>query len=637
MQAHESRYAHKLRSLRGELDLAYKQSSVHSEKHLERIKELESSAKTEQSRDASAIEQRYAAKIKSLREELEKAYKQSTVHSEKHLERIRFLEAELAKLQNAGGESKPASTERPHELSHAEGDLAGGVAKFAGSEKWYKQPAITPVSIKRDLEKAEQKKRDRALVREIREIYEKRYGVIGNRSQSQLEQEADLTPRVSSLHDQQHKLRAIKQRLERGMAGMASQESQTAAFPSAAEAQLTSSGGSHKRSRSDAYQRGREVEGDKGTKVIEVESNVDLGEALANYEKEMKEDYGTQHSRASGLGQDIASTNALKAKAVAAREREVHEGVKLVNDEVPRLIPTELPGAGDIVPATQREPTIDWAEPPMYKIVAYDAGNDMMSTATTTSNFTGAESAISISDAMKDLYAPAKFLPHFAGLQGEGYQVVYGAKDLVVLRKLKELQGGGRQQESPVKQEPGIEDHGVITSQSPNVESQKNDANNITKTASSTVNPIDGTAGVHSAPSSESKAREAVEESDVEYYNVSDRAQSGHVEIEDAYPQPVRDPLSDHANYDTNGDDWEIKHYPRVKREEYPVFTGTRRKWRPISRKQKKKGKRAVWWMVKVGAGAAGVAYLVGAAAEKGRSNERLVQQKREERESRWR
>ena len=572
------------------------------EKKLEKANQMLESEVQEQKFRMQAHENRYAHKIRALRQELEMAYKQSTVHSDKHLERIRYLEAELQKAMGAGGDMKKAgaAVEDGGARSQAEGDLARGVTK------WYQQAASTGFvsgsksNLQKEMEKAEQKKRDRQLVKEIREIYEKRYGVI----------------------DTQHQQLA-KEKEEK-----------------VAEAKIV-----------------------KAPQVVEVESDVDLGEALAKYEKD-EQPYRT---RQDGLERELQ-----------AREREVNEGVKLVDDKVPKLIPTELaatkpPTTAADNAAAEIQHGVQWAEPPLYKVLAYDSGNNILSTATTTSNFTGTETPISIPEALGQLYNPASFVSSFAELQREGYQIIYGAKDLLVFRKVKEEAAvaeveGVRAEEGRV----GLEDHGLAAGEghpdhwaaSPGWMDFAERYGKEKENEKSEVNPIDGTSSASktevetepsrgesgSATGSVKSASDLLlellpAESKAESWKANDLITTSYQDLLSAESKAANDPTTssyhDHllAN-DFHDSGIHYRHYPRVKREEYPVFTGTKRKWnrerserskrsekheRQERRKAYKEFKRArgsvVRTMLGFGVGGAGVMYFVGAAAEKRRKD----------------
>jgi hypothetical protein len=263
---------------------------------------------------------------------------------------------------------------------------------------------------------------------------------------------------------------------------------------------------------------------------------------------------------------------------------------------------------------------VQWAIPPLYKVLAYDSGNDMMSTATTTSNFTGTETPISIPEALSQLYAPARFVGAFAELQHEGYQVIYGTKDLLVFRRVAKPSAASVEQATPA-----LADHGLVAGQNHpdhwNVDSAVKpvDSKMSNESASTGVNPIDGTSRMQA-----------------DYMNkiIAKAAQQNNPDS----TSPAKSVLPDESDnvFDTETD-W--RHYPRVKREEYPVFTGTRRKWRQSRRsedatstqhkferreqREQRRRRRAVW-RTAIGTGivGAGVAYFVGAAAEKSRKGD---------------
>ena len=94
--------------------------------------------------------------------------------------------------------------------------------------------------------------------------------------------------------------------------------------------------------------------------------------------------------------------------------------------------------------------TIQWAEPALYKILAYDSGNDTVTVVTTPSTFTEDEGPLSISRALSQLYRPARFVPHFATLQSEGYQVISATKDLLVFRKIAQPPTAKQPTEEPL-------------------------------------------------------------------------------------------------------------------------------------------------------------------------------------------
>lgn len=79
---------------------------------------------------------------------------------------------------------------------------------------------------------------------------------------------------------------------------------------------------------------------------------------------------------------------------------------------------------------------IKWAEPPLYKVVAYDVSKDAISIMTTSSNVSDGETPISVSNAIDMLEHAGRFIPHLASLQNDGFQVLHARRDFLILRKV---------------------------------------------------------------------------------------------------------------------------------------------------------------------------------------------------------
>ncbi|KAK4548209.1 hypothetical protein LTR36_010078 [Oleoguttula mirabilis] len=623
---------------------------------------LESEVKEQKFR-MQAHEDRYAHKIRSLRHELEIAYKQSAVHSEKHVERIRYLEAELNKATKAvGGSSaieqpaavqtstKTESEEAALKAMQGEGDFCLNVTKYARADghKWYKHPAVQPNSeaSQAEVEKSAQKARDQALVRTVREIYEKAYGVI---DAAHRQHEAS-SPAVAAVD--------------------------TNPF---------------------SPQR-------RPAQVVEVESDIDLGEALAEHEKQQA--YGF---RTDDLASELAANEKLAREAeMAVREREAHEAqslaapehtqkvtkyvgkkpkkswvegegatevarplpaAKLVRDAAPEPVSAELASrpTADVEKTTANVNSgVQWEEPPVYKVLAYDPGNDKLTIASTTSNFTGSESPKSIPQALSQLYQPARFVPHFAELQQDGYQVIYGTRDLLVFKKVRK----NPELSTPVMEsaaelpEASMVDHGLIK---PMENAMAEDAANFyehykpapkvydptsiengklmpyenamaqeaahayDKARAAIINPIDGTTRSQQAMNQVSTGNFASPTGFVNHdpLFLADAKEDG--ESAKKTTAPPADRITDGRSI-TQDEAVDYVHYPRVHRQE-PVFSATNRKWSDRhERHQRQRGHKshqgrrnagAVKWALSVGVGAAALTYGIGVAAEAARREER--------------
>lgn len=210
MSEQQDRSAGKIRSLRGELETAYKQSSVHADAFRDRIltleKELSVAQNTANDVSVKAIRERYSEKIRGLKSELDIAYKQSSVHADEFTQRIKTLEAELSHLTHIAGGASPKITPRQNSTSgrssqvdsvratkqlsdktpsksnattvQGEGDFSPDVVKYADSDKWYKQSSPPPQPTAEQIAKAQQKLHDEDLVKEVKCIYENAYGTI---------------------------------------------------------------------------------------------------------------------------------------------------------------------------------------------------------------------------------------------------------------------------------------------------------------------------------------------------------------------------------------------------------------------------------------------------------------------------
>jgi hypothetical protein len=99
---------------------------------------------------------------------------------------------------------------------------------------------------------------------------------------------------------------------------------------------------------------------------------------------------------------------------------------------------TAVPVNNSIDSSLPREtsPTIEWAEPALYTVIAHDSSRDIITITTTPSNFSNSEMPISIPQAITKLAHTARFLPYLASVQNEGFQVIHAEGDYLILRKV---------------------------------------------------------------------------------------------------------------------------------------------------------------------------------------------------------
>jgi len=225
MSEHQDRTSNKIRSLRGELETAYKQSSVHADAFRDRIasleKELSAAQNTKNEVQVKAIKERYSDKVKTLQKELERAYTQSSVHADEFTKRIKTLETELVGLTQAAGgasDAKRVPKETQMREMQGEGDFCPDVVKFAGSDMWYKQSSSPPQPSVKDMAKIEQTARDKKLVADVKSIYESAYGVIDTQHQQPHPQRAALDAALAK-HDKHSNYTFRRDGLEAELSG----------------------------------------------------------------------------------------------------------------------------------------------------------------------------------------------------------------------------------------------------------------------------------------------------------------------------------------------------------------------------------------------------------------------------------
>lgn len=229
--------------------------------------------------------------------------------------------------------------------------------------------------------------------------------------------------------------------------------------------------------------------------------------------------------------------------------------------------------------STESEPSsIKWAEPAIYKVVAYDVDKEAISITTTPSNFSNSDAPISISGALSRLHQPARFIPHFAELQKEGYQVINASRDWLVLRKVD--------RPSDKESQPSTENY---------------------------VNPVDPEVTSRRIPYEELPTGRFA--SPTGFVN-DDPIFTPEPKITTPQGQTITVEIPVRAGYP----DMERYRHRRPRREE-PVFSGQQR-WRerrrevPEQRKEKRRLRDRITWALSVGAGTAVCMYVAGVIGE---------------------
>ncbi|KAI1119543.1 hypothetical protein F5Y14DRAFT_7256 [Nemania sp. NC0429] len=138
--------------------------------------------------------------------------------------------------------------------------------------------------------------------------------------------------------------------------------------------------------------------------------------------------YATTYGIESG---QAASTSELAMNNQARKSERRPSNVPYDRDpEVDGLSPSERAEIHNQKGAQPEEPTV-------YKVLAYDPTAQTISVAETSSVVSDASPPVSPTEVLLRLSNPTKFLPHFAPLHAEGFEIVAGGGDLLVFRQAR--------------------------------------------------------------------------------------------------------------------------------------------------------------------------------------------------------
>ncbi|TPX17561.1 uncharacterized protein E0L32_012124 [Thyridium curvatum] len=235
----------------------------------------------------------------------------------------------------------------------------------------------------------------------------------------------------------------------------------------------------------------------------------------------------------------------------------------------------------------------------VYKILAYDPSAQAVSTAETTSVVPDAASPLTPAEALLRLSNPTKFLPHFAPLRAQGFEIVSGKDDVLVFRKVRDADSPSSSSSEPQTTTTGsAEAEAALTQQEANTTiPAPSESNQLSSAAShppppaaTAVNPIDMMGARRFA------------------------SPTGYVNYEELSPLAAAAAAREEAPAFRSNID--------VRREE-PVFSGAReeQQWQRQQQRHRPRRARKVVKRVAVGAAwVAGISYALGVVGEYFRS-----------------
>ncbi|OOF91319.1 hypothetical protein ASPCADRAFT_9716 [Aspergillus carbonarius ITEM 5010] len=86
--------------------------------------------------------------------------------------------------------------------------------------------------------------------------------------------------------------------------------------------------------------------------------------------------------------------------------------------------------------ASAQQPLPDSSSIETYRVLAYDPSTLQVSEAETSSTFHSSNESVHPAEVLSRLNVPAKFLPHFAKMHADGYEIVSGGGDILVFKKV---------------------------------------------------------------------------------------------------------------------------------------------------------------------------------------------------------
>ena len=124
-------------------------------------------------------------------------------------------------------------------------------------------------------------------------------------------------------------------------------------------------------------------------------------------------------------------------ECAAQKDQELVREVRSIYEDPYGKIDSQHRSGPDAVSVHQSEPSTPDDDPTVYTILAYDPATQSVGTAETTSIVPDSAQPLTPSEALLRLSNPAKFIPHFASLQAEGYEIVSSNEDVLVWRKVR--------------------------------------------------------------------------------------------------------------------------------------------------------------------------------------------------------
>lgn len=311
----------------------------------------------------------------------------------------------------------------PELSQQGEGDMASNVHEFGRRDRWYKRRA--PHANAEAEQKLLQAGKDKAFVREIRNIYEESYGTIDTKHRQPLSQ--------ASIEDSQYPSDAYpgtvyEQPWTANVLNDHPDVDATGALPPPEHSQLQNH---YEKQKFQALSLiGKLFNEMRENQALLQEHRAQLQELP--YNKSSQSLFQSLKKREQRIMDILKSAQSLfKSTTVLGAE-----SAKL------KIVTSALETPSDEA-AIEEENSVEkgTVEPPMlYKILAYDPSTQRVIT-TKTASFVGPATGkpVSFSEALFGLENPARFLPHFSSLKTGEYEFSAGGPNLLIFKKVRQM------------------------------------------------------------------------------------------------------------------------------------------------------------------------------------------------------
>ena len=347
-----------------------------------------------------------------------------------HDEEVRAQKSAMEALEarQSHRTSQSPQTVSVEDIPRGEGDVAANVHEFTSRARWYKRKA--PHAKDEMDAKFQRLAKDSALVRDIREIYEECYGVIDAEHRQPSSSDTEASPAVSDRHE------LLKEDPSQILLkGAGSSYNAAPIAPGNAEVQETQ-----------AFIQELEAELRSVDELIQAQiqqTYTDTATGMLIKSSAYRQHMTNILKTASRLTHGTAAMRKdLIDTAISAAGISWQANLALFNRHIAMLNLRGRSEGNAVLSKTtateEQEPLLAASNPTSYRILAYDMSAQRLISAKTTSlrPFEN-EKSLKPLEALTLLDNPGKFLPQLMSLHHKGYDIVAGASNILVLKKVR--------------------------------------------------------------------------------------------------------------------------------------------------------------------------------------------------------